>query len=435
MSKHGDRATGPYEHGNQFRVRIVIDGKKGYRGFKTEREAWDYISEFRAATENRGLGATIEEHLTHLATYGRAPSGNRKRQRPLGALSIGTLRHRLMALLRVVEGDRPLAAVTPSAAQRLYDKRVGECRADTHHGELAGTHAFFDWCVERDYTDRNPFSGVEPQGDRSAGKPSLSTDGARAFLEAATGERSMEGRACVVALVLGLRASELCARLVGDLDDRGGVLVIPKAKTRAGVRRIKLPPMVRALVAEQTAGKKPEDRIFPLSRYALHYHTVRLCKAAGVKRVTPHGLRKSMTENAVEVGGSLDSMLGTMGWASVAVGRKHYLEPGVEESAAASGREISLWGSDGVSVVDRVSNRPQSVVMGGTTDGAERHWNLLRVQWGLIGLRYYQERVLGVGAIIHPAVAETTLHRLAYGNEVGMGTMTSFPDQSQGGHQ
>lgn len=345
MSRQGhERAHGPYQHGNRWRV--VIVGANGARCFATSpdgsssfashAEALAFIEAFRSAADCRTVGEAVRDYVADYAANGARES------------SKVTARFRLVAFFRLAEADRPMRTLTPKLAQQLYAKRLQDgVSADTHRGELAYASRFADWCVKCGWLASNPFVMIEPRGERSRGKPQLRVDEARKLLNTVNADASAEATGVLMALLMGLRAHEIVERTARDLDDGGRLLWIPKSKTRAGVRQIAVPAMLQPRLRELAAGKRPDERIFgDMTRHALHYHVVRFAELAGVPRVTPHGLRGTFTTLAVTAGLPGMAANGGMSVADTArmlghadggaTMRRHYMAPGAEESAASA---------------------------------------------------------------------------------------------------
>jgi integrase len=66
----------------------------------------------------------------------------------------------------------------------------------------------------------------------------------------------------LMALLMGLRAHEVVQRTVRDLDDNGRLLVIGSSKTRAGVRTVAVPPLLRPRLLALTANRAADAMIF-----------------------------------------------------------------------------------------------------------------------------------------------------------------------------
>src|SRR5207249_8853404 len=123
-----------------------------------------------------------------------------------------------------------------------------KCRpfaADSHRNMLAEAKSLLKWCaVVKKWIARNPLDGVEGKGKRRHGKPQLRIDEARKWIATATaladaGEAGAV--AAMMALLLGMRASEIVSRVARGLDDEGHLLWIPETKTEAGRRTPRRP--------------------------------------------------------------------------------------------------------------------------------------------------------------------------------------------------
>lgn len=354
MRERKDRFHGPYKHRAQWRVLVVTaDGARGYRYFETEREAEGYVREARLLTESRTVGSEVNSYLQYLREGGA-------RGRPVRPSTLATVECRLKSLLRLREHDTPMSELTPALVEKLYARRCKEVRVDTHRGELTVLSQFCEYLVrERRLLTANPCDGVRPRGEVSTGKTTLYTDEARKFLRVALDENSVDGLACAVVLIFGLRASELVGLRCGDLDADGTILRVCKSgggKSRAATRNIAIPSepgVLRSRLKSLRGDRAPADPLFPgMTRYRLHYQVGRLCSAAGVTRVCPHGLRgTALTEAAT---GSLVVAQRLAGHEiGTRVTERHYIAPGTLEGVEARRRgEILASVTSGVPVGD-----------------------------------------------------------------------------------
>jgi integrase len=246
--------------------------------------------------------------------------------------SLTTLGYRLRGVLKFHERDIELTRLTPTLARTLWERRTEVTRPDTQAGELAAVLAFGAYCVERGWLPASPFEGCEMRGRKSRGKPSLRIDEARRLRDVALGEGSREGLAVALALLTGMRASEITGRVVRDLDDGGRVIWIDKAKTKAGDRALELPDELRDRLVELAAGKAPTDPLWgEVDRHWLGYHVRRLCRVAGVPIVTPHGLRATWASVAAQVQ-PVAAVAAALGHVGPAITRRHYLAEGAEQA-------------------------------------------------------------------------------------------------------
>jgi integrase len=184
-------------------------------------------------------------------------------------------------------------ALTPGLAEKLYETLTGA--VDSRHNILAESKTFLRWCREKGWTRIDALEHVRGMGRRRRGKPQLTTDEARKFpakaLELAEQEDDEGAIAAAMALLMGMRASEIVERTTRNLDDDGRLLWITDAKTQAGIRRLAVPPQLQAHLQRIARGKKPTDRLFKAKagRYWLLRSVQRICKEAGVPIVPAHG--------------------------------------------------------------------------------------------------------------------------------------------------
>jgi integrase len=320
-SERRAKAHGPYRRGSKWRVvETSAAGARSTCAFDSEAEALDYIAEFNDEAEGRTVSGTLDQYLEHAKGQGLRPG------------SITTLRFRLKAITRVVERDRLLSAVTPVAAAEMYAARVAKVKADTHRGELAAVTAMFAWCVKKGWLRANPFSGVEKQGRKARRKEHLRFDEARAFRDAAISDAHDGGLAAAMALLMGMRASEIVNLHVRDIDDDARVVWIFGAKTEAGDRHLEVPDDLRARLRSKVKGRDAIERVFgDADRRWLIYHVHRICDLAKLgRKVSPHALRRTTSALGAEVMpiGAIAAMLGQRG---EAVNRRHYQPTNSEE--------------------------------------------------------------------------------------------------------
>ncbi len=342
----GPTVSGPFPHGNRWR--IVISRSAGGKthqeveSFESEDAARDGLDRARRLIGARSCEESIEAYLE-----AKEAEGTR-------AATLTTLQYRLRAILGLKAQDRALLSVIPTAAERFYSLRVAKVAPDTHQGELFAARACWDWLVEQSWVAENPWKLVEPQGSkRVRPKDSIRVDEARRLLRVALAEGSSEGVAVAMALLLGMRASEVTSRVVRDVDDDCRLLWVPCAKTPAGVRQVVVPEIIRQRLKRLIAGRKPTDLLWglnergkPCDRHWLEHHTVRLCGKAKVPTVRPHALRGLHATIATVNGVAVEAVAKALGHASPAVTRRHYIAPGTEEAISASVMDGVLDGDE-----------------------------------------------------------------------------------------
>lgn len=352
MPGTNEKAYGPFQHGNRWRVRLVIDGRfAGYRYYESESEGKAYVDTFRRVTETKTIGQVVRDYLEHLARH-----GGPKKDEPLRQSSLDSIRHRLTAFLQLEIEDRPLTALTPAFARKLYEARKARgVRVDTLRGELSVAKVFGDWWLVRlKLLKSNPFADIKAEGTRNVGKATLKLDDARTFLACALDECTEEGLMCALILVLGLRVSELTDRTVDDVNSSPPALNVPRGKTRAAKRLLGLPAPLSDRLLAHIRGKARTDRLFTKSRYSIHHHVMRLCKAADVPVVCPHGLRGSAATNIVEANGatlagvesSIRAAQAQLGHENAGITVSTYIAPGTIETATAAAKMRLLGGNE-----------------------------------------------------------------------------------------
>ncbi|HZL19610.1 MAG TPA: tyrosine-type recombinase/integrase [Polyangia bacterium] len=140
--------------------------------------------------------------------------------------------------------------------------------------------------------------------------------------------------AALVTLVMGLRAGEVVSRVVRDLDDEGRLLWIPDSKTEAGKRTLQVPDLLRDYLLELAEGKKSDDLLFDHhDRNWPRKWVAKICKAAGVPRVTAHGMRGLHGTLAVETGISAHAVAAALGHESVTTTLQSYAKAGAGTGA------------------------------------------------------------------------------------------------------
>lgn len=324
MRERREKAHGPYRRGRKWRVvETSATGARSTCSFKTEAEALAYIAEYNDEAEGRTVSGVVDDYLEHLEKQGLKPG------------TITTLSYRLKAITGMVQRDRLLSAVTPAIAGELYAARVAKRKADTHRGELAAVTAMFAWCAKRGWLQVNPFAGVEPQGRKGVRKDHLRIDEARAYRNAAIGDLSDGGLAAAIALLMGLRASEVVGLRVLDVDDAARVIWIFGAKTDAGDRNLEVPEELRARLQRKVADRDGAERVFgEVGRQWVYYHVQRIGELAKIgRRVTPHMLRRTWSALGAEAI-PVDAVSRALGHASTTTTRRHYQPTNAEERRA-----------------------------------------------------------------------------------------------------
>ncbi len=318
--KSRERVHGPYEHGRRWRI-VVVDagGRKDPHSYETKEEA-----ERVKRSLERKLYAdqrTVEKSIVEYRDYLKRVKGNRP-------TSIGTTESRLTRFFG--EGDMPLARLTPSRCEGLYGKLTEALSVDSHRNTLAEVKTFFGWCVRNGWLAVNPVAKVSGTGRRRRGKEQLRIDEARKWQETAVrlADDGWDGAvAAMMALLMGMRASEIVQRIPRDLDDGGQDLWVTASKTEAGKRRLGVPVELRAYLLELAEGKSSNDLLFGLRDRGWPNKCVqRICREAEVPVVTAHGMRGLHSTLATDMGVTAHQVAKALGHESTKTTEGHYIE-------------------------------------------------------------------------------------------------------------
>lgn len=330
------RVLGPYAFRDQWRCAIRNGPRKTYLSpEKTPMRAVAVAERFVAElTANQPL--TVGQAMESYSEYKLAVKGNK-------AGSIETTGYRLRRFF--TEPGLSVQLLTPHRCASYYEKLTKKQSVDTHRATLSEARTFCRWLIKKNHLRTNPTDGIEPVGRRRKGKPQLRYDEARCWLRKAD-ELACEGQtgavAAMVALLMGLRAGEIVARTVRDLDNGGRLLWIPDAKTEAGKRTVKVPKGLQPYLQRLALDKLPNAFLFPgktggqPDRAWPRKWVKRICRLARVPEVCAHSMRGLHATVAIEAGVSPDAVAHSLGHESSNMTLSNYAAPGSSESAAAS---------------------------------------------------------------------------------------------------
>jgi integrase len=196
-----------------------------------------------------------------------------------------------------------MSGVSAQRCAELYAALAKQMAVDTHRNALAAVKSFATWCLDQGWLTENPAAGVIPVGRRSRGKKQLNTDDARKLVElcvaqADTGDDAAVG--VLTALLMGMRASEVTDRVVGDLDADGSLLWIEVGKTKRERRTVEVPALLRPYLVALAKDRGPEEQLITRDRTKrgnrcdrqwLRYWLAAFCREAAVPMVCTHSLR------------------------------------------------------------------------------------------------------------------------------------------------
>jgi integrase/recombinase XerC len=255
-----------------------------------------------------------------------------------------SIRQTMRAVRLWADPVQSVGNVTNRQLAKFYARRSAKTKADTHRWELAIIQSFWRWIIECGYVTRSPAEGIKPVGRRRKGKPQLRRSEARAFSHKAE-ELALAGDegaiAALMALMLGLRSSEVRCRCVRDVDigPDGVLLWIDEGKTDAAERHLEAPEPLAGFLVRQAGGRKASDWLFPTpsgtprSPHWLRMSVERVCKAAKVPVVCPHGLRGTWATLTTDAGVSGHVIARELGHTSYAITKRHYTKPGADDRA------------------------------------------------------------------------------------------------------
>lgn len=323
---------------NKFRVRVIDreTGRMTSTIHTTEEEARAKMRKIKREYA-RPIGIPFSKALNEYELFLRA-KGNRMR-------SVTTTIQRLNGFFAGVKNTDDL---THERAAKIWatfttsPTRAGSPPAvDTARNTLNQAKTFVRWMIGMGWSKvADPLGKIVPNGRRKRGKPQLvGIDESKRFLATALelGRGGDAGAtAAAVALLMGLRASEITDRTVRELDDGGRILLITRAKTEAGVRRLMVPEVLQPLLGELAKGKASDARLFPFNRHGVLRAVGRVCKAAGVTVVPAHGLRGTHATLAVGVGLSAPAVAAALGHESFVTTARHYARAEAIDDARAA---------------------------------------------------------------------------------------------------
>jgi integrase len=351
--KSPSRVKGPYSErgGTRFRLRIVENSSKKDLYFSSEEEALAIMADLQrelGSLTQRQLGEVIDEYCSEKELLGRAK-----------AQTCSDQRERLRFFLRD-HLEQDLKALTPLSAVALYKSAVQEPTPKTGRPMAAASHrfylslakTFFAWAERKKYVAVNPFKEVQPVGRVSTGKPQLRIDEAQQFvtvgLRLFDEEQDLLALGSVMALLMGLRASEVLLRQVRDIDRGATILWIDGGKTRNARRYLDVPAVLQPRLRKLTIDRAGDELLLGQSRdgvrrdrRSLWVAVGRICRTAGVPRVCPHSLRGLWATLGVQSGAVSHAVAASLGHGSFEMTAKHYAQPEVV-SGACTARMIDM---------------------------------------------------------------------------------------------
>lgn len=328
----GVKAYGPYPHRRKWRVVFRERGEKDLvEDYDTEEQARAVIDAFRSAAQGKTVSQAVDDFLAY------------QRSIPLAKNSILATRGALRCMLGSAIAAMMVSELSPLRARAMYEAMRARTKSvATQHGALERSKAWGAWLASKGWTRGNPFHGIKPIGRKKKGKVQLRITEARALVDYCVTRGDRAAAAVLCYYLLGVAQGELRIVTGRDIDEGGTLLWIERGKTEKRRRHLEVPPILAPILKRLADEAGPAGLVFPGSKEWSRQITDKITKAAGVTRVTPHGLRGSHSTHAVRGGASsalvmsaLDEAARSMGHASTAVTKAHYVAPGATDAATA----------------------------------------------------------------------------------------------------
>ena len=334
------RVLGPYHEKirniERWRVALVgVDGRREMVPFATEREAQAFATVARRKIPGQvTVGSVLDAYELYLRDEGNKQS------------SITTTLARLKGWFK---RSTVLQDIRQSQVLAAYNQRREQVQVATHRNELSEVKAWLRWCVKQKWLKRSPAEKVEPRGRRNRGKPKLRKHEAAAFSDKCFKDYRGGGRGFeaalgnLLALWLGLRAGEVYQLRVRDVDPHGSTwlwVAEGGGKTDNAERTLEVPGELADLLQLQVkrARGMGSSWLFPArtrtghrGRTWLRRGAARICEAANLDPVCPHGLRGTQASLTRETGATGYLVAQQLGHGSPRVTEDHYLARGTVE--------------------------------------------------------------------------------------------------------
>ncbi|MFO0575637.1 MAG: tyrosine-type recombinase/integrase [Polyangia bacterium] len=363
---------GPYveEHGGNERYRLILktSGRRKslfYPTLAEARRAKAKLEKEAFQLDEKPVAQLITEYVQYIGEY----EGYRERTQ-------ANEQQRLRHFFGDQASEMRLSTLTEQRAEQMYlshaqrrGKNTGRMLSPTtHRGDLRILKRFGAWAQRVGHVRQNPFEAVAPIGRDRVGKLQLRMDELDRWLQCAWDDVQAGDELALVAMLClwrGLRVSEVLGRVVRDLDEDGSVLVIERAKTRAGNRRVDIPEFLRPFVQRLSAGRAPSAWLFrqdrnpdqPRRQQSVFRRVRQLCGRAGVPPICTHSLRGMNATLKVQAGASEDYVARSIGHTSFGMTLRHYVDPTVQATVEARRVDAVLARVGGASL-GRAEARP-----------------------------------------------------------------------------
>lgn len=285
--------------------------KKKKEGFKTQREAKAFEKDFLNKAQ-----ASCEMHFKNLVDLYLEDCTIR-----LKPTTLSTKRHIINQKILPYFSDMPINTITATTI-RLWQNELLSNSSNysatylkTVNSQLS---AIFNFAVKYYKLHANPVRTCGSIGKQNADSMHFwTTDEFKSFITHIE-NKPLSKVIFNILFWTGIRSGELLALTYNDFDFETQTVTISKSysrlegkdlilepKTSKGKRIITIPLFLCELVQsykEQLYDYKPNERLFPVTKYYLHHEMDRGSKKANVKRIRIHDLRHSHASLLIELG-------------------------------------------------------------------------------------------------------------------------------------
>jgi integrase/recombinase XerD len=226
--------------------------------------------------------------------------------------------------------------------------------ASSARSRQLGVRRFSAWLAEEDEVPVDVLLGIKPpRVDVKVTQP-LTTEQVKSMLKACNGKSLMDVRdAAMLRLMIesGVRAGEVVAMQVADLDLKAGTAVITRGKGGKG-RVVPVGPQTAAAIDKYMRTRRQHkhassptlwlgERGRGFSYAALWKALGARAKAAGVEGFHPHLMRHSMADWWLSKGGSEQGLMSVAGWERSDM-LQRYTKARASDRAADESRRLNL---------------------------------------------------------------------------------------------
>jgi integrase len=207
-------------------------------------------------------------------------------------------------------------------------------------------HAFYAWLLREGEVRENPLSRIDPPRIPETVQPYYTAEDVAALLKTLSGRRARgvdAARTRAIVLLLfdtGVRASELCAIQLEDVDWENQTIVVKQAK-RGDQRVVSFGTVTARSLASYIRVRGSADSLFTaldgrrLTKNALKLLLRRSFEASGIQFRGIHSFRRASGIAYLRQGGQAEDLRVLMGWRSPEMTRRYVRAAEVERATTA----------------------------------------------------------------------------------------------------